>query len=78
MYSLSLAILKSMDDPFFEEELDFEFELVNSEDGRVITLVCRTSRELFPDEYAQALKAFAERIESVVSMNSEVEKSTLN
>lgn len=75
--NLRSTILNSMD-PFLEEEIDFEFELVNSDDGRVITLVCRTPRELFPDEYAQALKAFADRIESLISMQMDVDGNILN
>lgn len=61
----------------FPEEYDFEFELLNSTDGRIITLVCSTSRELSPDEYAQALIAFAERISSILDM-SEVATDTMN
>lgn len=62
---------------FDVEELEFEFELLNSEDGRLVTLVCKSERELSPDEYAEALRAFADRIESLCIM-SEANPSTMN
>jgi hypothetical protein len=59
------------------EENNFSFELLNSPDGLIITLVCCSTQELSPDEYAEALKAFADRICALTSM-SEVETDTLN
>lgn len=59
------------------DELDFQFELLNDDDLRVITLVCTASRPLAPDEYACALMAFAERIESLATM-AEVSTGTMN
>ena len=59
------------------DDVEFEFELLNSDDCRLITLVCTADRELSPDEYAQALKMFAERIESIVTM-AEASGHTLN
>lgn len=60
-----------------EEELEVEFELLNSEEGKIITLVASCSREPDPLEYAQMLREFAERIESLTTM-SELSNSTLN
>lgn len=59
------------------EEFGFEFELLNSNDGKTITLVCVVDREVTPDEYAVALIAFAERINSLLSM-SEASNGTMN
>lgn len=59
------------------EELDVEFELLNSEDCQLITLVCRSSKPLAPEEYALALIGYAERIETISSM-AEVSGSTIN
>lgn len=52
-----------------EEDLEFEFELLNSPDSKIITLVCSSKRPLSPDEYAEALKAFADRIDSIMSLS---------
>lgn len=60
-----------------EDSYGYEFELLNSEDGKIITLVCSSERLMTPDEYAQALAAFAERIESILTM-AELSNSTLN
>lgn len=51
------------------EEFDFEFELLNSEDGLIVTLVCACSRELTPDEYADALVAFSQRMRILGDFN---------
>lgn len=67
----------SWDDEDEEDVIDYEFELLNSDDGKVVTLVCSSSRMMSPDEYAAALTAFAERIESILTM-SELSNSTLN
>lgn len=60
-------------DDDFDESLDdgteYEFEVFNSEDGLFVTLTCFSTKELAPDEYAQALRAFADRIESIVTMS---------
>lgn len=53
----------------FDEDFEFEFQLLNSEDGKIITLVCSANRELSPDEYVQALIAFAERMEALSSLS---------
>lgn len=66
-----------MDDFPDVETFSFEFELHSTDDGKIITLVCTTDRELTPDEYAQALQEFAERIDSIVNMN-EVVSDLLN
>jgi len=58
-------------------DIDLEFELLNSDDGKLITLVCTADKELSPDEYAQALKLYAERIEAIVTM-TEVSGHILN
>lgn len=50
------------------DEYEFEFELLNSSDGLTVTLVCSADRILTPDEYAGALRAFADRIDSIVTM----------
>lgn len=60
-----------------DDENNFEFELLNSEDGLIVTLVCCSDRELSPEEYAEALRAFAERIHALATM-SEAETGTLN
>lgn len=59
------------------ECFSFEFELLNSEDGKVITLVCHTDQRLAPDEYAEALRNFADRVETLCSM-SEASDGPLN
>jgi hypothetical protein len=59
------------DDTEFEYEEDgteFEFELLNSEDGKTVTLVCHSDKALAPDEFAQALRSFADRIDSIITM----------
>lgn len=48
---------------FEAEDLKFSFELLNSEDGKCITLVCISETELTPDEFAYALKEYARSIE---------------
>ena len=60
-------------DPAYEEDYEFEFEIVNSECGLLVTLVCDASRPLTPDEYADALIAFAERIRILGNMNEETQ-----
>lgn len=60
-----------------DDEFEFEFELLNSEDGKVITLVCSVSREIGPQEYAEALMAFAERIGTLLTM-SEADSQGMN
>lgn len=64
-------------DDFAYDEIDFEFELMNSVDGKLITLVCTSNKELTPDEYAQALRQFADRIESIITM-SEASSNLIN
>jgi len=51
-----------------DNQFSFEFELLNSDDGRLITLVCALDREISPEEYAEALRAFADHIESLTAM----------
>lgn len=58
-------------------EFNFEFELLNSDDGKIVTLVCSSDRILEPNEYAMALREFANRIETILTM-SEVESGPLN
>ena len=65
------------DDDGAWEEFNFEFELLNSEDGLTVTLVCRTDHPMTPDEFAQALHSFADRIDAVTSMQ-EIEGNTIN
>ena len=52
----------------FSDDVDFQFELNNSADGLIITLVCASSRPLNPDEYAYALRTYVDRIETITSM----------
>jgi len=59
------------------DEFEFEFELLNSEDSRTVTLTCHSTRPLEPSEYADALRAFADRIDSLLTM-SEVSGNALN
>jgi hypothetical protein len=47
---------------------EYEFELMNSEDGHIVTLVCHSNKMLEPCEYAEALRTFADRIDSIVTM----------
>lgn len=51
-----------------DDALDFEFELLNSDDDKIVTLVCSVSRPVSPDEYAELLNAFADHIRNLVSM----------
>jgi len=55
------------------DDYEFEFELVNSDDGLTVTLVCEASRPLTPDEFADALVAFAERMRILGNMNEEIQ-----
>ena len=66
-----------MKEEFEGDELTFEFELLNSDDHRTITLVCTSDIEMTPDEYSQALIAFAERMQ-VLGEFSEADFNTLN
>lgn len=50
-------------------EIDYEFELLNSEDGLTVTLVCRSSEPLCPEDFALALHEFADRIDILLSLN---------
>lgn len=59
------------------EEYEYEFELLNSEDELIITLVCHSDRIMDPQTYAEALRAFADRIDSIATM-SDVSGQTLN
>jgi len=59
------------------DEFTFEFELLNSDDGLTVTLVCRSDVIMTPDEFAQALHSFADRIDTIASMR-EAEGSTIN
>lgn len=52
----------------FTDDIEFSFELVNSEDGLIVTLACVSSKELMPDEYAKALRDYADRIETITTM----------
>lgn len=56
---------------------EFEFELMNSENGLHITLVCRSDKPLEPYDYAQALRAYADRIDSILSIG-DLSAGTLN
>lgn len=47
----------------FGESVNFTFELLNSDDGKTVTLVCVAERELTPDEYVKALKEFTKQID---------------
>jgi len=47
----------------FETDFSFTFELLNSEDGKCITLVCLSEQEMTPDEFVFALKEYAKSIE---------------
>lgn len=51
-----------------EEETSFEFELLNSDCLTIATLVCKADKEITPDVYASALREYADRIESILSM----------
>lgn len=64
------------DESDFTDDIEFSFELLNSADGLIITLACISSKEMLPDEYAKALRDYADRIESIMSM-AEV-STTLN
>ena len=59
------------------DDISFEFELLNSDDMLITTLVCSADKPLDPCEYAQALRAFADRIDSIVTM-AEVSGNTVN
>jgi len=64
------------DDYGYEQsECRFEFEMLNSADGKIITLVCTSDEELTPDEYATALRAFATRIETILTIGEGSEGS---
>jgi hypothetical protein len=52
-----------------DEEYEFEFELLDSDNPSIITLACYSSKELSPEEYADALRAYADRIESIANMS---------
>ena len=52
-----------------DESYCFEFELLNSEDGLTTTLVCRSDQPMSPDDFAQALRSFANRIDSIANMS---------
>ena len=60
-----------------ETDCNFEFEMLNSADGKIITLVCTADKELTPDEYVTALRAFASRIETILTLGEET-AGTLN
>jgi hypothetical protein len=60
------------------EEYDYEFELLNSDDERIITLACRSSKILSPTEYAEAIRAYADRIESILHMSELRAEGMLN
>jgi hypothetical protein len=59
------------------DEIAFEFELLNSDDQKIITLVCTTDREILPEEYAEALRAFADRLDTIMTM-AEASGGTIN
>lgn len=59
------------------DDIDVSFELLNSVDCLTITLVCSTEKELNPYDYAEALRAFADRIETLSSINEQI-SGTLN
>jgi len=69
--------MKEFDEEESRTELGFEFEMLNSADGKIITLVCTADTELTPDEYVTALRAFADRIETILTIGEEVD-GTLN
>lgn len=60
-----------------DDEGQFEFEILNSHDGKIITLVCRSDKELHPLEYADAIVKYAERIKTLVSL-SEFSNNSIN
>lgn len=67
-----------------EDDLDeieeYEFELLNSSDSPdviCLTLFCYSPKEMTPSEYAQALFAYAKRIESI-SLMSEIPVNSKN
>lgn len=60
-----------------EDQLIPLFELVNSEDGRIISLTCISKHELTPDQYAQELIAYAERI-MIYGELEEISAGTMN
>lgn len=60
-----------------DDEIEYSFELLNSDDGKLITLVCSCDKEMNPTEFAEALKQFADRIESLVTL-TEAESGTVN
>lgn len=66
-----------LDDEEIEEEIEFEFEVHNSEDMKILTLICHSDKPLDPADFAYALKAFADRIEVIVSME-QLSSGTLN
>lgn len=41
----------------------YTMELLNADEGRVITLVCLSTKKLTPDEFVQALRDYAAHIE---------------
>lgn len=59
----------SHEDEYERVEYEYEFELLNSVDGKVITLACTSNHELDPQQYAHALMSYAERILTVQSMS---------
>lgn len=69
------------DDPYADdlefEEIDLKFELLNSQDYLTITLVCSSSQELCPYDYARALRTFADRVEALTTI-SEADMNVVN
>ena len=60
-----------------EDGIYFEFELLNSCDGKIVTLVCSTEEPLSTSDFAEALRAFADRVETIETM-SEASGYSLN
>lgn len=60
-----------------DEEYEYEMEIMTDDDKKLITLTCVSSKLLTPDEFAEALRAYADRIDTLLSMR-DLSSNTIN
>lgn len=55
-------------DPDALDEVSYRFELISSFDGKLTTLVCKSSDQLDMLDYASALREFANHLEESMAI----------
>lgn len=55
-------------DPCEPDEVSYRFELIASFDGKITTLICRSSEQLDMIDYATALREFAAHLEGATAL----------